>query len=92
MSLARRHVSGTVGAERCRTHLSRERNKGEARAIGFSRRCRVTRRQQAPVAADAMAPVTVAGVALIRCGCSMVAYGILGLTAVACFRCGCSAN
>jgi hypothetical protein len=34
------------------------------------------------VAAAAIAPVTVAGIALIRCGCSQVAWAVEILTAV----------
>ena len=36
----------------------------------------MTRRQRAAVAAAAIAPATVAGIALIRCGCSQAAWAI----------------
>jgi hypothetical protein len=43
----------------------------------------MTRAQRALVAAFAIAPVTVAGIALIRCGCSEAAWAIEISTAVA---------
>ena len=42
----------------------------------------MTRRERARVAAMAIAPVTVAGLFLIRCNCSGMAYGVLGFTAL----------
>ena len=36
----------------------------------------MTRRQRAGVAAAAIAPATIAGIALIRCGCSEAAWAI----------------
>ena len=47
----------------------------------------MTRRQRAAVAAAAIAPATVAGIALIRCGCSQVA-GRLKLLRPLSFHCG----
>ena len=43
----------------------------------------MTRRQRAGVAAAAIAPVTVAGLALIRCGCSHAAWTLEIFTAAA---------
>lgn len=42
----------------------------------------MTRAQRARVAAAAIAPVTVAGIGLIRCGCSQIAWAVLIFTAV----------
>lgn len=42
----------------------------------------MTRRQRAGMAAAAIAPVTVAGIGLIRCGCSQAAWAIEIATAV----------
>jgi hypothetical protein len=42
----------------------------------------MTRRQRAGVAAAAIAPTTVSGLALIKCGCSQAAWTIEILTAV----------
>jgi len=42
----------------------------------------MNRRQRARIGAAAIAPVTLAGLLLIRCGCSIAAYGVLTLTAL----------
>ena len=42
----------------------------------------MTRAQRTHVAAAAIAPATLAGIALIRCGCSRVAWTIQLFTAV----------
>ena len=42
----------------------------------------MNRRQRAGVAAAAIAPATVAGIALIRCGCSQAAWTIEIATAL----------
>jgi hypothetical protein len=56
--------------------------KAKVAQSGFRSGARVTRRQRAGVAAAAIAPVTVAGIILIRCGCSQAAWMIEIATAI----------